>query len=251
MNTRLVLEYDGGPFAGWAAQPGERSIESELRSALRTVLREEVPLTVAGRTDRGVHAWGQVANYPAEAIDPARLNGLLAEEIAVLSSEPAPAAFDARHDALSRTYCYRLLVRRERSALERGRALWVPYPIDRALLDECAAALLGSHDFSAFTPAQSRHTHFRRRVLRAEWIDRESILELWIEADSFMRHMNRVLVGTMLEVAKGVRTPEDFAALLDGLPRSAAGPTAPAHGLHLASISYGGEAAAPLPSSGK
>jgi tRNA pseudouridine38-40 synthase len=238
MTTKLTIEYDGGPFAGWAVQPGEPSVQGELEAAIATILREEVTLTVAGRTDRGVHAWGQVASYPGEALDPVNLNAVVRPEIAVLASTPAPEGFDARRDALTRTYCYRVLARRERSAFERRRAWWWPYRIDPDALHACAAALPGRHDFTAFTPNQSAHHHFDREVASARWLGHGDLLEFWIEADSFLRHMNRVLVGTMLEVARGRRSVDEFRALLHGAPRSQAGDTAPAHGLHLASVSY-------------
>jgi tRNA pseudouridine38-40 synthase len=263
MVTKLTLEYDGSHFAGWVRQPGLRTVQEELESALRVILGETgadgrpLRLTVAGRTDRGVHAWGQAASYAHEAVDPARLNGLLEHDLAVLSAEPAPEGFDARRDAASRTYCYRVLERRARSPFERGRALWWRGRLDHAALARCARALVGSHDFTAFTPTETEHTHFVRRVLRAEWRvcplrgdgpplpgrqrpDGGALLEFWIEADAFMRGMSRALVGTMVDVASGERTVEDFKRLLEGQPRSAAGKTAPPHGLALASVCYVG-----------
>jgi tRNA pseudouridine38-40 synthase len=179
-----------------------------------------------------------VASYRHEALDPPRLNALLPKDVAVLASEPAPEGFDARRDALSRTYCYRVLARRTRDVFERGRSLWWPRPLDRSALDACAKLLPGRHDFTAFTPTETEHVRFERDVLRAEWRTVGDVLELWIEAEAFMRHMNRVLVGTMLEVASGRRGAEEFAELLSGKPRSQAGPTAPAHGLALAFVSY-------------
>jgi tRNA pseudouridine38-40 synthase len=238
MVTKLTLEYDGTQFAGWARQPGERSVQEVLERALETVLREPLTVTVAGRTDRGVHAWGQVASYEHEAVDPLRLNGLLDDDVAVLAAEPAPDGFNARRDALSRTYCYRVLARRSRSPFERGRAFWWPGELDRAALEECAAAVVGKHDFTAFTPTETEHTRFDRVVRRAEWRVEGDVLELWIEADTFMRHMNRILVGTMLDVASGRTTVEEFKLLLEGRPRVHAGRTAPAHGLALASVGY-------------
>jgi tRNA pseudouridine38-40 synthase len=156
----------------------------------------------------------------------------------VLASARAADGFDARGDARSRTYCYRVLQRRERSVFERGRALWWPHGLDRDALHACAALLPGTHDFTAFTPTETDHVRFSRDVVGARWEEHADLLEFWIEADTFMRHMNRALVGTMLEVAGGRRSVEEFAALLDGRPRADAGPTAPAHGLYLASVSY-------------
>jgi tRNA pseudouridine38-40 synthase len=248
MVTKLTIEYDGTGFAGWARQPGTRTVEGELERALHTVLGQSgadgqpLRLTVAGRTDRGVHAWAQVASYAHEAIDPLRLNGLLGEDLAVLAAEPAPAGFDARRDARSRTYCYRVLARRTRSAFEHRRAFWWRGELDREALAECAKALVGRHDFTAFTPTETEHSRFRRDVLHAEWrAQQNDLLEFWIEADTFMRQMNRVLVGTMLEVGSGTRTLEDFRRLLEGGQRSQGGRTAPAHGLALAYVSYGHE----------
>ena len=239
--ARLLIEYDGTDFAGWAAQPGLRTVQGELERALATALRRErVPLTVAGRTDAGVHACGQVASYHGEPAGVQTLNALLPYDVAVLECVEAPAGFDARFDATSRAYRYRLLTRSARSPFHRRRALHWPHPIDRSRLDECAAAICGSHDFTAFTPTQTEHVRFTRDVLAARWRapDPESLV-FEIEADAFMRNMIRVLVGTMLEVAQGRRSPERFVALLHGRPRDEAGVTAPAHGLELIGVGYG------------
>ncbi|HVP02351.1 MAG TPA: tRNA pseudouridine(38-40) synthase TruA [Solirubrobacteraceae bacterium] len=239
MTARLDLEYDGRDFAGWAAQPGRRTVEGELRRALTTVLREPPrDLRVAGRTDAGVHASGQVVSFAAAAPRSASLNALLPDDVTVLASAQAHAGFDARHDAIARRYAYRLLARRERPALDRGRVLWWRRRVDRDLLHACAALLPGEHDFTAFTPTETQHRHFSRTVLDARWVEDGEELRFEIEADAFLRHMNRVLVGTMLEVAAGRRPVAAFAALLEGAPRAAAGITAPAHALCLTAVRY-------------
>jgi tRNA pseudouridine38-40 synthase len=242
--SRLLLEYDGREFAGWAAQPGLRTVQAEVERALGVLLRRsEVALTVAGRTDAGVHAWGQVASYPGPPVPMRSLNALLPSDVAVLSCEVAPSEnWNARFDATSRAYCYRVLARPARSAFWRGRALWWPHAVDMGSLDACASAVVGTHDFTAFTPSRSDHVRFTRVVFEAFWRSvAGDLLEFWIEADAFMRHMVRVLAGTMLEVAGGRRSVESFAALLAGRPRSEAGPTALACGLYLAGVGYGGE----------
>ena len=217
-------------------QPGLRTVAAEVVKALETVLRQPVDLAVAGRTDRGVHALGQVISYPGPLPRLRSVNAVLPHEIAVLHAEEVPDGFSARHDAKSRTYLYRVLARRQPSPFERGRALWWSHEVDFEALQACAGALVGTHDFTAFTPTETYHRRFTRDVYRAEWVRDGDILEFHIEADSFMRNMNRVLVGTMLEVAGGRR--DDFAKLLEGAPRSAAGNTAPAHGLYLAAVRY-------------
>jgi tRNA pseudouridine38-40 synthase len=244
MKTKLTIEYDGTGFAGWARQPDERTVQGELEDVLQKILgptgHDGLPLrlAVAGRTDRGVHAWGQVASYAHEAVDPLRINGLLGDDVAVLAAEPMAEEFDARRDAIGRTYCYRILNRRTRSVFQRRTAYWWAGSYDVEALHACAAALVGRHDFTAFTPRETEHSWFRCDVRRAEWLIDGERLELWIEADMFLRHMNRALVGTMLDIAQGRRPVNDFAELLQGRPRTEAGSTAPAHGLALASVRY-------------
>jgi tRNA pseudouridine38-40 synthase len=252
--VRLNLAYHGAEFAGWARQPGLRTVQGELEAALERVMGERVGLTVAGRTDAGVHAWRQVASFeapaePEESLGRA-LNALTGDDLSVLAAEPAADGFDARRDARSRTYCYRVLSAPVSNPFERGLSLHWPHPLYPALLERCAEALAGTHDFTAFTPTDTEHIRFERDILAAEWrrgavlgagrgqLDDAVLLEFWIEADAFMRNMVRVLVGTMLEVGAGRRELDDFERLLEGAPRDEAGDTARPHGLYLAGISY-------------
>jgi tRNA pseudouridine38-40 synthase len=239
---RLDLEYDGAGFDGWAAQPGRRTVEGTLRAALVVLLGEPLILRVAGRTDAGVHASGQVASVGTASELPAgrvlrALAGLLPPDLSARAVTDAPADFDARADARGRAYEYRVLTGAP-SALRRSRVLHHPGRLDPVLLAAAAARVVGQHDFRAFTPTQTQHVFFDRTVTRCAWEPRGDELVLAIEADAFLRHMVRVLVGTMLLVGRGHWPVERVDALLAGAPRSAAGPTAPAHPLTLVGVRY-------------
>jgi tRNA pseudouridine38-40 synthase len=239
---RLDLEYDGAAFSGWAVQPGLRTVEGTLREALETLLREPVDLSVAGRTDAGVHASGQVASVAtASDLTPRRvlaaLAGMLPPDVSVRAVAEAPAGFDARRDARSRRYEYRVLPGPP-SALRRRRVLQHPAPIDEAAMADAARRVVGTHDFRAFTPTRTEHVFFDRTVTACEWSRRGDELVLTVEADAFLRHMVRVLAGTLLLVGRGAWEPSRLDRLLRGAPRGAAGPTAPAHALTLVGVAY-------------
>jgi tRNA pseudouridine38-40 synthase len=238
MRLRLTLEYDGTGFRGWAAQPGHRTVEGELRRALGELYGSFERLAVAGRTDTGVHALGQVVSVDVEGGAPVAraaeaLNAELPDDVSVVRAEEAAPDFHARHSATSRSYRYRIYRRRAPSPFEARRSWWLPGPLELAALHESAALLVGGHDFRAFTPAATQHEVFRREVLRAGWVELGDHLEFEIEANSFLRHMVRALVGTMADLP-----PDRLAELLEGAERSEAGRTAPPWGLYLEGVSY-------------
>jgi tRNA pseudouridine38-40 synthase len=240
---RLGLEYDGAAFSGWAGQPGLRTVESEVTGALETLVRHPARLAVAGRTDAGVHARGQVASAVVRtALEPGRilrgLAGILPHDVAARAAEWAPAGFDARRDATARRYEYRFLVGPD-SPLRRGRVHEVRRPLDVAAMRAAAASLEGRHDFSAFTPTRTDHVFFHRTVRLCRLIERGDELVLDIEADAFLRGMVRAIAGTLLEVGSARRPVASVASLLAGAGRPAAGPTLPAHGLTLTGVRYG------------
>jgi tRNA pseudouridine38-40 synthase len=238
MRLKLTLEYDGTSFRGWAVQPDLRTVEGVVRDALRSTFPRFDGLAVAGRTDTGVHALANVVSVDVDGGPPPHaaaeaMNTALPDDVGVTSAAEVAADFHARHSAQSRSYRYRIWRRRQPSPFEAKRAWWYPRPLDEEQLADAADLMLGEHDFRAFTPTETQHTVFRRNVLAAAWHRRGDALEFEITADSFLRHMVRTLVGTMIELA-----PERIAPLLEGRPRTDAGATAPAWGLYLTSVAY-------------
>jgi tRNA pseudouridine38-40 synthase len=238
-----LVEYDGADFSGWAAQPGLRTVEGVLSEALATVLRRPVKMSVAGRTDAGVHASGQVISFSADTdLRPGliayKATAVLPKDVALRRCVAVREDFDARRDAISRTYHYGVVNDEIRSPLRRHRAVYVPRRLDLDLL--CAAGDLveGTHDFTAFTPSRGYHVRFERTVTHSLWTRHDDLLIYRITADSFLYGMVRTLVGTMLEVAGGKRDLAQFGRLLSGGSRSEAGPAVTSRGLTLVGVDY-------------
>ena len=245
-NFKLTLEYDGSQYHGWQRQHGALTIQEVLESRLEIILGEPMRTRASGRTDAGVHARGQVVNFYAHtALEPAEiqrgLNGLLPPDIVVLHAEDVDHAFHARFSAVGKRYEYRILNREAPSALERHFAWHIRKPLDPSAMRACLASIVGLHDFSAFMAAGSPVNSTERDLYRAEIeaCDAHHLVFLF-EANGFLRHMVRNLVGTLVAVGKGKLAPSDFSAILASRDRRQAGMTAPAHGLYLVSVRYEG-----------
>jgi tRNA pseudouridine38-40 synthase len=243
VNIKLTVEYDGTNYHGWQIQPGGETIQSVLERAVSTFVGKPTRVTGSGRTDAGVHALGQVANFLSEKeFEPHRirrgLNALTPEDITIKDVEIVPDSFDARRDGRSRTYEYRILNRSTPSPFHLNRAWHVHEPLDVEAMREAIRCLEGEHDFSSFRAAGCDALHPVRKVYRTSLDQRDKLLVFTIEATAFLRHMVRNIVGTLVEVGRGLHTPQSFAELLEARDRTKAGRTAPAHGLFLLEVKY-------------
>ena len=246
MVYRLRISYRGTAYAGWQRQPNALAVQQVVEEALAELLGEAVTIHGAGRTDAGVHARAQIAHLRLDREFPLRglvhgVNTRLPEDIRVLAAHRMPDGFHARRSAAAKEYRYRLVRTPVLSPLDSIHSLRLVVDADFAAMRRATATLPGRHDFTAFALAGGSHKDPRRRILLADWRERGELLILRLVGDAFLRGMVRSITGTLLEVGSGKRTVEQFAALLDGRPRSAAGPTAPARGLVMHEVFYPAE----------
>jgi tRNA pseudouridine38-40 synthase len=243
-NFKLIIEYDGTQYHGWQRQPNGMSIQQAVETAIETMTRRKITLIGSGRTDAGVHALGQTANFKCETrLEPDEiqkgLNSLLPKDIVIHKCLAVPTEFHARYDVKSKRYRYCILNRQLPAAIGRQYAWWIRSPLDVSAMQLAADCIVGEHDFKAFEATGSPRGHTRRRVLEARWERRiGERLTFDIIADGFLRYMVRNIVGTLVSVGQHRITPERFEEVLNALDRTAAGATAPAHGLFLVEVHY-------------
>jgi tRNA pseudouridine38-40 synthase len=243
VNMKVVLEYDGGGFAGWQQQAHGRTVEAELKRALRELTGTEHKVYAAGRTDAGAHAEGQVVSFETDGrISPQRLvaalNARLPGDVSVLAAEVAPDGFHARYSARWRRYRYRYLDRRARPALERGRCWHVGSPLDVAAMSEAARALVGRHDWTAYCSASEPAAARVREMGSVKVARRGEFVELELVAEGFLRGLARSIAGALAEVGRGRKPPEWVGEVLEARDRRRAARTAPAAGLTLVEVIY-------------
>ncbi|MCJ7747069.1 MAG: tRNA pseudouridine(38-40) synthase TruA [Desulfobacterales bacterium] len=243
-NIRLLIEYNGTNYQGWQVQPKGPTIQGMVEEKLALITGEAVHLIGSGRTDSGVHAFGQVANFKTKSqlnihsIQKA-LNSLLPPDIMIRRAEEVEEGFDARKQSKSKVYEYRILNRELRSAFDHEYAWHIPQKLDFEEMRKATRILIGEHDFSSFRSVGSPTRTAIRRVIRAEWKrGRDGFIRFEVEANGFLKQMVRAMVGTLVEVGKGKIDSEEFRKILDSRNRKEAGPTAPAHGLFLKEVKY-------------
>jgi tRNA pseudouridine38-40 synthase len=240
-NIKLEIEYDGTDFYGWQVQPNLRTVQGEIEDKLHTILQQKVDLIGAGRTDAGVHALVQVANFKTENHLEVEeilrgLNGLLPDDIVIKSAEEVDLDFNARYNAKSRVYHYRIFL--GKTAILRRYVWEVSYTLNLYTLFQAVCKIEGKHDFSSFCVAESAKENNGCEVMKASWKQSENEMIFTIEADRFLHTMVRSLVGTLIEVGRGYFSVEDFANIMEAKDRRKAGPTAPACGLYLVEVKY-------------
>jgi tRNA pseudouridine38-40 synthase len=243
-SLRLTLEYDGTDFVGWQFQKNGRSVQQAVEVALHEITQEDIRVVGGGRTDAGVHARGQVASFRMEkevesSLLVRSLNGVLPDDVVVLSAQEVPPDFNARFNARKRRYQYYIC--RRPTALQRKYSWWLNYQFDLAAMQECASQTIGEHDFASFCKSESEVEHHRCAVLVARWITEDPMIRFEITANRFLHGMVRALVGTMVEVGRGFRKAEEFQKILEATDRRKAGEAAPAQGLFLEEIIYADE----------
>jgi tRNA pseudouridine38-40 synthase len=243
-NFKITIEYDGTRYHGWQRQKNDRTIQEEIEKAVMAITGQNVSVTGSGRTDAGVHAYGQVANFICRTNLTDQdllggLNSLTDDDIVIHKCEQVDASFHARYDVKSKTYVYKLLNRQSPAAIGRHFAWYVRKKLDLVAMRAASAHLIGTHDFKAFEGAGSPRSHTTRQVFKANLVDNgDGYLSFEIEADGFLRFMVRNIVGTLVNVGLGKISPGEFKRILESRDRDQAGATAPAHGLFLATVTY-------------
>lgn len=248
---RLIISYRGEAYAGWQRQDNALTVQEVVEGALSGLLGRQVPVVAAGRTDAGVHARGQAVHLVLPGPFPVRglvhgVNHRLPSDVRILEGHRMPDGFHARKHAAGKEYVYRVVRTRVLSPLDAPFAVRVPEDLDVNAVGRATDLLAGRHDFTAFALAGGSHRQPFRTLFRARWVEDGPALIFRLEGEGFLRGMVRSLVGTLLEVGRGKRSVPSFASLLEGMPRSAAGPTAPARGLVLERVWYP-EQWSPLP----
>ncbi|GAA0323581.1 tRNA pseudouridine(38-40) synthase TruA [Bacillus carboniphilus] len=241
---KLIISYDGTHFNGYQVQPGLRTVQSELEHALKRMHKGmDIRVTASGRTDRYVHATGQVIHFDTELEIPAdkwniALNTMLPEDVRIIHAEQVDSQFHARFDAIQKEYRYKVNCAKIPSVFKRHYEYHYPYKVDVMKMKEASKLLLGTHDFTSFSSAKSEVEDRIRTIYSIEILEKENELTFCFIGNGFLYNMVRILVGTLIEVGSGVREPASMLSIIDAKNRAAAGKTAPGHGLYLWKVEY-------------